>query len=174
MGTYDQNTELETAQTMTKPESVVTQDNDALITEIHIGAPADRVFKALTDEEELARWFTNPSCPVKRWQMDARPGGRYGYATEKGAVVVNGVNEFECHGEILEFDPPRLLVYSWMANWHDDKSLATVVRWELTPDADGTHVKVTHSGLVSENTARKDYSGGWPGVLEMLKKFTEK
>jgi Activator of Hsp90 ATPase homolog 1-like protein len=65
MGTYDQNTELETTQTMTKPESVVTQDNDALITEIHIGAPADRVFKALTDEEELARWFTNPSCPVK-------------------------------------------------------------------------------------------------------------
>jgi uncharacterized protein YndB with AHSA1/START domain len=58
-------------------------------------------------------------------------------------VVVNGVNEFECHGEILEFDPPRLLVYTWYGNWHVNKSLRTVVRWELTPDAAGTRVKRT-------------------------------
>jgi uncharacterized protein YndB with AHSA1/START domain len=159
---------------MTATQSVVTQDNDTLVTEINIAAPPQRVFKALTDEQELARWFTNSECPVKTWQMDARPGGRYGYATEKGTVVVNGASEFECHGEIIEFDPPRLLAYSWIANWHDDKSLATVVRWELTPVGGGTHVKVTHSGLAQENVARKDYSGGWPGVLESLKKFTEK
>jgi hypothetical protein len=35
-------------------------------------------------------------------------------------------------------------------------------------------VKVTHSGLAQEPTARKDYSGGWPGVVEQLKKFIEK
>ena len=87
--------------------------------------------------------------------------------------MVNGVSEFECHGEIVEMDPPRLLVYSWIANWHLDQSLRTVVRWELTPVAGGTRVAVTHSGLASEEAARKDYSGGWPGVLEMLKKFTE-
>jgi uncharacterized protein YndB with AHSA1/START domain len=105
--------------------------------------------------------------------MDARSGGSYRYATEKGTIVVNGVTEFECHGEILEFDPPHLLVYTWIANWHDDKSRRTVVRWELTSDAAGTRVKVTHSGLARENVARKDYSGGWPGVLENLKKFVE-
>jgi uncharacterized protein YndB with AHSA1/START domain len=49
-----------------------------------------------------------------------------------------------------------------------------VVRWELTPTKLGTLVKVTHSGLAQEEAARKDYSGGWPGVLEMLKKFAEK
>ena len=101
-----------------------------------------------------------------------RAGGHYRYATEKGAVVVNGVSEFECHGEILEFDPPRLLVYTWYGNWHENKSLRTVVRWELTPEGRGTHVKVTHSGLAQEPAARKDYSSGWPGVLENLKKFT--
>jgi uncharacterized protein YndB with AHSA1/START domain len=71
-------------------------------------------------------------------------------------------------------DPPRLLVYTWVANWHDDKSLRTVVRWELTPHRGGTHVKVTHSGLAEEEAAGKDYSGGWPGVVEMLKAFAEK
>jgi len=30
------------------------------------------------------------------------------------------MSEFECHGEILELKPPRLLEYSWIANWHDD------------------------------------------------------
>ena len=151
----------------------VTVTGDAVTTEIDIKAPVERVFHALTSGDELTRWFTNDSCPVKVWEMDARVGGRYGYATVKGTMVVNGVDEFECHGEILECDPPHLLAYTWIANWHDDKNLPTVVRWELTPHPGGTHVKVTHSGLAQEATARKDYSGGWPGVVEMLKKFVE-
>jgi uncharacterized protein YndB with AHSA1/START domain len=155
-------------------KSVIAAGNDAVISKIHIAAPPERVFQALTDERELMRWFTDPSCPVKFWQMDARPGGRYRYATEKGAVVVNNVSEFECHGEILELDPPRLLVYTWIANWHIDKSIRTVVRWELTPAEAGTDVRVTHSGLASEHAARKDYSTGWPGVMQNLKTFVEK
>jgi len=154
--------------------SRITENNDSIVSEIHIAAPRQRVFQALTDAQQLRRWFSSPECPVKLWEMDARPGGRYRYATEKGTIVVNGVSEFECHGEILELDPPSLLVYSWIANWHDDKSRRTVVRWELTPDATGTQVRVIHSGLAQEGVARKDYSGGWPGVLEMLKKFAEK
>jgi uncharacterized protein YndB with AHSA1/START domain len=88
-------------------------------------------------------------------------------------VSVNGVSEFECHGEIMEYHPPRLLVYTWIANWHVDKQRKTVVRWELTPTASGTRVKVTHSGLAQEPAARKDYSGGWVGVVEGLKRFAE-
>ncbi|HLW85696.1 MAG TPA: SRPBCC domain-containing protein [Candidatus Sulfotelmatobacter sp.] len=157
---------------MTK--AIITRDQDAIISEIEIAAPAERVFQALTTGDQLARWFTSPKCPVKFWKMEARLGGRYEYATEKGTVVVNKVSEFQCRGEILEYDPPRLLAYTWIANWHDDKSRGTVVRWELTPTKTGTHVKVTHSGLAQEASARKDYSGGWPGVLQMLKKFAEK
>lgn len=156
------------------PKAIITPDQDAVVSEIEIAAPAQRVFQALTKSDELSRWFTSPECPAKFWKMDARLGGQYHYATEKGTVVVNNVSEFECRGEILEFAPPRLLVYTWIANWHDDQSRRTVVRWELTPTNTGTHVKVTHSGLSQEAVARKDYSGGWPGVLDMLKAFAEK
>jgi len=156
------------------PTAIVTPDSDAIVGEIHISAPPERVFQALSDPKQLMQWFTSPECPVKVWEMDARPGGRYRYETQKGAIVVNGVSEFECHGEILEVDPPRLLAYSWIANWHGDKSRRTVVRWELAREAGGTRVKVTHSGLAQEHIARKDYSGGWVGVLEQLKKFAEK
>lgn len=156
------------------PTSIVTPDQDALVTEIEIDAPPERVFRALTDSKELERWFTDPSCPVKFWQMDARVGGQYAYATGKSAtVVINNVNEFKCHGEILEMNPPHLLVYTWVANWHLNKELKTVVRWELAPKGKGTLVKVTHSGLATEAEARKDYSGGWPGVLEAVKKYVE-
>jgi uncharacterized protein YndB with AHSA1/START domain len=156
------------------PQAVISPDQDALITEIDISAPPHRVFSALIDPKQLALWFTDASCPVKTWRMDARRGSSYGYATGKGSHVVNGVSEFECHGDILEFDPPRLLVYTWVANWHLDKQRKTVVRWELTPAGAGTHVKVTHSGLAQEAVAREDYRGGWPGVVEKLKEFVEK
>ena len=155
------------------PTAIITSDQDAITSEIDIAAPPDRVFQALTTASELQRWFTSPECPVKFWKMDPRPGGRYSYETESGSVEVNGVRQFECHGDIVECDPPRLLVYTWIANWHDDLALPTVVRWELTPTKTGTHVKVKHSGLAQETAARKDYSSGWPGVVEMLKKFVE-
>jgi uncharacterized protein YndB with AHSA1/START domain len=153
--------------------TLVTPDLDALVCEIDITAPRERVFQALTDSGKLARWFTSPECPAKYWKMDARKGGRYGYATEKSKITVNGVDQFECHGEILEYDPPRLIAYTWIGNWHADKQKETVVRWELTAVGKGTHVKVTHSGLAAEPTARDDYREGWPGVVGMLKQFVE-
>ena len=154
------------------PTAIHTHE-DAIITEIEIAAPPDRVFQALTDADQLKRWFSSPECPAKFWQMDPRLGGKYGYATEKGTMVVNGVTEFECHGEIVEYDPPRVIAYTWLANWHDAAARSTTVRWELTPKASGTQVRVTHSGLAKQPTAYKDYTDGWPGVVEMLKKFVE-
>jgi uncharacterized protein YndB with AHSA1/START domain len=152
---------------------IITPDQDAIVSEIQIAAPPERVFRALSDPGELKRWFSGPDCPAKFWKMDARVGGQYSYSTEKGSITVNGVSEFECHGEILECVPPRLLVYTWIGNWHDDKFARTIVRWELEKKGSGTHVKVTHSGLANLPIARKDYSGGWTGVVEMLKKFVE-
>lgn len=158
---------------MSKATAIVTSDHDAIVAEIEISAPPSRVFAALTDPKQLMGWFNDTSCPIKSWQMDARLGGAYSYATEAGNFVVNGVSEFKCHGEITEIDPPRLLVYTWVANWHLDKERKTIVRWELTPTATGTQVKVTHSGLAGEPEARADYSGGWIGVVEKLRQFAE-
>jgi uncharacterized protein YndB with AHSA1/START domain len=155
------------------PEAIITPDLDTVVCEIEISAPPDRVFQALTESGQLQRWFGSPECPTKFWKMDARLGGHYGYSTERGTAVVNGVRAFECHGEIIEYDPPRVLAYTWLGNWHEDPALRTVVRWELTPASRGTHVKVTHSGLGPEPASRKDYGSGWPGVLDSLKKFTE-
>jgi uncharacterized protein YndB with AHSA1/START domain len=154
--------------------AIVTPDHDAIVSEIEIAAPPERVFKALVDSAQLMQWWNSDQCKTEFFEMDARRGGKWRFGTSKSTLNVNGVNQFSCHGEVLEYDPPRALAYTWIANWHDDKSRATVVRWELSPSGEGTKVRVTHSGLAQENVARKDYSGGWPGVVEMLKKYVEK
>jgi len=48
--------------------------------------------------------------------------------------------------------------------------VATVARWELTPTPRGTLVRVTHRGLSHEAAARKDYVGGWQGMLNLLRR----
>lgn len=158
----------------TTPQSVISPNLDAVVCEIDIAAPPQRVFEALTDQAQLTRWFAGGTdCPVKFWKLDPRKGGKYHYRTENGTYAVNGVTEFDCQGEILEFDPPSLLVYTWVGNWHVDQELKTTVRYDLTVTPAGTHVKVTHSGLASEEVSRNDYANGWPGVLTNLKAFVE-
>jgi uncharacterized protein YndB with AHSA1/START domain len=155
--------------------TVVTPNQDAVISEIHIAAPPERVFRALTDAGQQMQWWNNDACTISLFEMDARVGGKWRFksADPTGKLEVNGVRDFEAHGEIVELDPPRLLAYTWIANWHDKPERSSLVRWELTSAANGTRVKVTHSGLTEQPVARKDYSGGWVGVLDLLQKYCE-
>jgi uncharacterized protein YndB with AHSA1/START domain len=154
--------------------AIITPDQDAVVSEIHITAPPERVFQALIDPKQVMQWWTSDQCQIESFDFEPRRGGRWSYDTKQSTLNVSGVTKFHCQGEVLEFDPPRLLAYTWTANWHDDRAQRTVVRWELTPAGTGTKLKVTHSGLAKLPVARKDYSGGWPGVVEQLKKFVER
>jgi uncharacterized protein YndB with AHSA1/START domain len=154
--------------------TTITPGLDALVSEIHIAAPAERVFQALVDSKQVLQWWTGDDCQVESFAMEPRVGGRWRYDTRQTPININGISKFHCEGEVLEYDPPRVLAYTWIANWHDHPSQRTVVRWELADSKGGTLVRVTHSGLVDLPVARKDYSGGWPGVLNDLKKFVEK
>jgi uncharacterized protein YndB with AHSA1/START domain len=154
--------------------TIVTPDQDAIVSEIHIAAPPERVFQALIDPKQVTQWWTGAECPIESFALEAKRGGRWHYDSKEGTVSVNGVTKFHCDGEVLEYDPPRLLSYTWFGNWQDDPKRRTVVRWELTPRADGTQVKMTHSGLANLPIARKDYTGGWPGLIEQLTAHVEK
>jgi len=147
----------------------VSPDHNTIVTEIDIAAPADRVFRGICDAETVRRRAPH----LDAFEMDLRVGGKW-HLEITMKKPHHGVDVVRHDGEILEIDPPRLLVYTWFANFHSDPKHRSIVRWELTPTKTGTHVKVTHSGLASEPDARKDYAGGWPGVLQELKTFAEK
>jgi|SRR5271166_6065055 len=152
---------------------VITPDQDAVVSEITIAAPPKRVFEALIDPKQVMQWWTGEQCQIEAFAMEPKVGGRWRYDTKQSTMNVNGVSKFHCEGEVLEYDPPRRLAYTWIGNWHEDRGQRTVVLWELAPVGSGTRIKITHSGLANLPAARKDYSGGWVGVMESLKKFIE-
>jgi uncharacterized protein YndB with AHSA1/START domain len=154
-------------------KTVITPDKDSVISEIEIAAPTERVFQALIDRRQAMQWGTNDGFEVMLWEMEARPGGKWRSLSKARKGPATG-HDFNHHGEIQEIDPPRLLAYSWFANWHDKPLHPTLVRWELTPSKTGTSLKLTHSGLAQIAGACEGYSQGWPGLLQAIKIFVEK
>jgi uncharacterized protein YndB with AHSA1/START domain len=152
------------------PKTIITPDRDAVVSEIEIAAPADRVFEALVNRDQAFQWSKSDAYQLVDWELDARLGGKWrSTSREKASSKV-----FDHYGEVVEVDRPRVLAYSWYANWHSDASHRTVVRWELMPTSTGTHVRVTHSGLAALPDACAGYNQGWPGLLEQVKIFCER
>ncbi len=159
-------------------------EHDRVICEIEIAAPPERVFRALTDQQQLFTWWgKEPSVILNSFTMDARPGGKWDFrcvarpGADHGEVgeqlQKNLAQEFRAHGEVTELVPNRVVTWSWIANWHEHPEQRTLVRWELEPTKAGTRVRVTHSELANEPMARKDYAQGWLGVLKLLHEYVE-
>jgi uncharacterized protein YndB with AHSA1/START domain len=145
-----------------------TSDLDVVRCELFIAAPAGRVFQAITDPRQLPQWWGNQGMyRVTKLESDLRPHGKW----SSSGVMTNG-DAFTVSGEYLEIDPPRLLVQTWMASYMTD--LVTTVRWELTPQNNGTLVKITHRGFAGKTDAAKSYGGGWKRVLGWVQGFVEK
>jgi uncharacterized protein YndB with AHSA1/START domain len=123
----------------------VIKDN-AVVYELWYPHSPERVWRALTDPAELARWLM-PSqgfAPVagQRFSMSCDPFG-------------------QIEAEILEIDPPRRLVMRWEAVFG-----TTTVRVELAAAGDGTALTLVHSGWGGEATATRDqFDSGWTGKL---------
>ena len=147
----------------------ITPDRDAVISEVEIAAPPDRVFEALVNREHVSQWSNGDAYQLVHWELDPRIGGKWrSTSREKTSSKI-----FDHWGEIVEVDRPRVLAYTWFANWHTDQSHPTMVRWELNPTATGTNLKVTHRGLAALPGACEGYGQGWPGLVEAVKTFVE-
>jgi len=152
----------------------ITAEKDAVISEIFIAAPPERVFRALTNREQALQWGSSPEFVMTKWEMDARLGGKWVFiAKEQNPAGKYANTDLVHHGEILEFEPPRLLEYTWFASWHTDPLHKTIVRWELSPVPGGTQVKVTHSGMAPMPEDCKGYAQGWPGLVSRIKQSVE-
>jgi uncharacterized protein YndB with AHSA1/START domain len=148
----------------------ITPDEDAVVSEIEIATPPERVFRALTDSKQALVWGTNESFQTTEWHIETRLGGAWRFTAKDR----KSGREYKHRGEVLEIDPPRLLAFTWLADFHEVPGQRTVVRWELTPSKTGTLVRVTHSGLAALPTSRKSYAEGWPGFVKAIKNYLEK
>ncbi len=161
--------------------TAITPDQDAVIGEVFIAAPPARVFQALTDPNQVPRWWGQQGMyRITEWKGDVRPGGKW-----SSVGVGQDGNSFRVDGEYLEVDPPRVLSHTWIKSW--GSKLKTVVRWELESiDVQGLHpsgpkragtgtlVKIRHTGFSGAVQDAKDHSQGWTRVLGWMQAFVEK
>lgn len=150
-----------------QPISHVAPDNDAVICEIFIAAPRERIFEALTNPDQAAQWWGEKrQYSMIKFSMDVRPGGKW-FTT--GHSAKNG--EIKVQGEFLEIDPPRRLAYTWISSWLPH---ATRVLWELESHNGGTALKLTHTGFAGNAEATKAHTHGWNMALVWLQAYVER
>ena len=140
--------------------------DENIVGEIEVAAPPARVYAALTDPAELAAWWGAEAVyRTFDWESDLRVGGKRNCKAENKVTGLKST----VMGEYLEIDPPRVLAFTWVPSW--EKVHPTVVRFELTAIASGTHVVLTHSGWGEARQARSSHEQGWPVVLGFLEAY---
>lgn len=140
---------------------------DAIVSEIYIAAPPERVFQALVDPKQVLQWWGQAGIyRCTEYQNDLRAGGKW-----RSAGVDGLGHAFEAFGEYLEIDRPRLLVYTWVASWTGD--VKTTIRWTLELRDQGTLVTIRHSGLAARPDLAQSYRG-WPRMLGWLQALLER
>ena len=127
---------------------------------VELGADPERVWRALTEGDELARWFP----------LEARvePG-------EGGSIWMSWHNEYEGRERILRWDPPRHLRTTW-GGVDRMQGLAQVTDYRLEPSGEGTVLRVVTSGFPEDASWDDWVEGtrrGWAYELLSLKHYLE-
>ncbi|MXX55805.1 MAG: hypothetical protein F4205_18225 [Gemmatimonadetes bacterium] len=122
---------------------------------LELEARIERVWRAITDPAELARWFGDEA------EIDLRPGGDAAMAwREHGRYAMR----------IEEVQPPTRLVWSWV---HEpgiafEDAPTTRVEWTLTPREDGgTTLHLRETGFRTD-LHRGQNDEGWDAELGEL------
>lgn len=125
-------------------------------------APRERVFRAWTDPEMLAKWWgpETRSCPFA--ELDPRPGGRW-----RTCMRDQDGDEAWVQGVYREVDPPARLVFTWA--W-EDKGVPgheTLVTIDFLDRDGATEMIFTHEGFETED-GRNLHNEGWTSSLVCL------
>src|SRR5688500_18463647 len=103
-----------------------------------IAAPADRVWRALTDPAEVKKYFFGTDL-----ETDWKPGSPITFSGEWQG------RKYEDKGTVLEVERPRRLKYthfSPLSGKPDKPENYHTITVELAPDEGGTHVTLAQDG----------------------------
>jgi uncharacterized protein YndB with AHSA1/START domain len=125
----------------------------AIERELRIAASPEIVFAYFVDPAKMVRWMGRSA------DLEPTLGGRF-HIDYNGSDVVSGT--------YLEVDPPRRVVFSWGWEMPGDPvgPGASTVEVTLTPDGDGTLVRLRHHGLPAD--AIDGHAEGWDHFLPTL------
>jgi uncharacterized protein YndB with AHSA1/START domain len=140
-------------------------ESQPVIVEVVIDAPADKAWEALTDNDQLKKWyFVLP-------EFFAEVGFEFRFTGGK-----NPDKPFFHTCRVTEVVNEQILAYTWKYEGFEGVSL---VEFELFEDKRKTLVRVTHSGIETfkpylPDLDKKEFLVGWTGILNSnLKEYLE-
>jgi uncharacterized protein YndB with AHSA1/START domain len=141
-----------------------TEMADAVIVERTLNAPVAKVWRALTDVDQMRQWYFD----LKEFKPEV------GFEFE--FVVEHEGNRYHHLCRITEVIPEKKIAYNWRYKGEPGDSLVT---FELFADGEKTRVKVTHTGIETfpktPAYARKNFEAGWTSIIGTeLKQFVER
>jgi uncharacterized protein YndB with AHSA1/START domain len=132
-----------------------------------LGAPRERIFRALTEPAQLAKWWGPHGFTTPEIDLDLRVGGRYRF----GMRPPDG-DMFHLSGEYLEIQPPNRLAYTFRWEEPDPDDRDTVVALSLGEVRDGAELSLSQGGFATE--ARVElHRGGWTDSFQKLRELVE-
>jgi uncharacterized protein YndB with AHSA1/START domain len=138
---------------------------EPVIKDVIVHAPVSKVWKALTDKNEMKNWYFE----IKKFKPEVGFEFQfYGGSDEKKYLHLCGIKEVI---------PNKKLSYSWRYENYKGESIVT---FDLLPEGNKTKIKLTHEGLESfpndnPDFARKNFVEGWNQIIgTSLKEYVEK
>ena len=137
---------------------------EAVVIERTFNAPVARVWKALTDVDQMRSWYFD----LKEFKPEV--------GFEFAFVVEHEGNRYDHRCRVTEVVPEKKFAYTWRYEGHEGDSLVT---FELFADGDKTRLKLTHEGIETFPKTpaydRKNFEAGWTEIIgSSLKRFVEK
>ncbi len=129
----------------------------AIVEEITVEATPQRVYDALTRQDEIVRW----------WASEAR------VKPEVGSL---GTFHFRPSAGVLKFEVAELKQgekVCWISRQAPPSWSGTTVTWELTPLHNATRVIFTHAGFARIDEAIERVRENWAFFLSSLKSYLE-
>jgi uncharacterized protein YndB with AHSA1/START domain len=142
-----------------------TSASKTIVAEITIAAPAERIFEALADPDQRAKWWGGDRFQTTTMESDLRVGGKWAMHG-----VSMGDKPFVIRGEYRLIERPKAIAFTWLPSFVPNAQ-ETFVRFDLEETAGRTLVRVTHSSLTDESLRGHN---GWPDILAYLQGFVEK
>jgi len=141
-----------------------TEQADAVIVERTFNAPVLRVWKTLTDVDQMREWYFN----LKEFKP------QIGFEFE--FVVEHEGTSYHHLCRVTEVVPQKRIAYTWRYKGEPGNSLVTI---ELSPEGEKTRLKLTHTGIETfpktPAYARKNFEQGWTSIIGTeLKQFVER
>jgi uncharacterized protein YndB with AHSA1/START domain len=135
-------------------------DKPKFVYVIYIASTPDKVFKALTDSKLSERYWFGYAVPSE-WKVGAP------FTLTKDGKAWDT-------GEVLEYDPPRRLSYSFHPE-HDglENEKPSRVAFDLEEINGQVKLTMTHDRFDEGSAVLPKISTGWPSILSSLKSLLE-